>query len=281
MQAEEIVSRAGDLPLFPQTAMKALRLSENPNSSPKELQAVISVDQALTARILKIVNSAMFSFPREISTLSHAVAILGMQKVRSIIMAASVQNMFESNGSRPPGLASQLLWKHSLGSALAAKALALRIRYHNEEEAFTGGLLHDIGQMILLKNHERDYQDIIQSVVRNKSEFHQAEVDKFGFAHPQVGSLLAARWHFPNQLVDAILYHHDPPSASKYPKLAAVVSLGNLTMRVLEVGFVKDAALKLEESPAALFLRLDAGVLRQVAAEVQPMLAAPAAAGIR
>lgn len=275
MNPEEIANRAGDLPPFPVIAMKALRLSESPDTSARDLQAIIAQDQALTARILKIVNSAMFSFQREVSTLSHAVSILGLQTVRSILVAASVEQMHQSNGARSSGLASQLLWQHSWGAAVAAKTIARCVNYHNPEEAFTGGLLHDIGKVVFLKNHEHSYLDILNSVHRGEKAFHQAETARFGFSHADVGALMAAKWRFPNHLTEAILHHHDHSAATKYSKLAAVVELANLSMVFLEIGFEKNPALKLDKEPAARHLQLSDPLLSSMVSDIQIMVRQP------
>jgi HD-like signal output (HDOD) protein len=269
VDAAEVVNRIGDLPAFPAIAMKALQLSENPNSSARELQGVIAKDQALTARVLRIVNSAMFSFQREISTLSHAVSILGIKAVRSIIVAASMEDMFASGGQQSPGLAHQLLWQHAWGAALASRVLSNTIRYHNPEEAFTAGLLHDIGKMILLQNYSRPYVQIFNLVRREEKTFAQAEMELLGFTHAHVGSLAVAKWTFPKQIVEAILYHHDPPNASRYGKLAAVVSLANSIMVNLGIGLEKDPNLKLDETRSAQFLLLNGSLLQPLVEEIR------------
>jgi putative nucleotidyltransferase with HDIG domain len=269
IEAADVAKNAGNLPAFPALGMKALKICEDEKASARELQSVISQDQALTASILKIVNSAMFSFQREISTLSHAVSILGMKKVRSIIVAASMGNMFRSRGQSSSGIAHQLLWKHSWGTALAARVLSNTIRYHNSEEAFTAGLLHDIGKMVLLQNHSQTYIEILNIVYKNEKTFVQAESEMFGFTHAEVGSLVTAHWSFPKHITDVILFHHHSPDACRYGKLAAIVSLANNIMVHLGVGFEKDPNLKLDESSSAQFLRLKDALLQPIVEEIQ------------
>src|SRR5512136_2082132 len=121
---QAIANRAGDLPAFPATAMAAMQLTEDQDVSTRELQAVIAKDQALTARILKIVNSAMYCFDREVATLSHAISILGLDTVRSIIVAAAVQQVFQKGAVPAADLTGRLFWEHSFGAAVAAKAIA-------------------------------------------------------------------------------------------------------------------------------------------------------------
>jgi putative nucleotidyltransferase with HDIG domain len=269
MNAAEIVMSAGDLPAFPGIALKALELLENPDTSARQLQYVILKDQALTARILKIVNSAMYAVQGQVSTLSHAIALLGMETVRSVIVAASVRKVFHSEGR---GLTSQLLWQHSWGTAVAAKAISVCTKYPNAEEAFIGGLLHDLGKMLLLKNRTEFFGEIVDAVRHGETTFNQAELDRFGFSHAHIGSLLAAKWHFPAQLIEAIRYHHDPAAAPEYGHLTAIVSLANQMMVLLEIGFEKNKLLNLEETAAARCLNVAPAALQKLVAEVQLML---------
>jgi putative nucleotidyltransferase with HDIG domain len=252
--------------------MDALKLTQDPEVNARELQAVIAKDQALTARILKIVNSAMYCFEREVSTLTHAIAILGMDVVRSIIVAASVQQVFQSGTAGGWDLTSKLFWEHSWGAATAAKAIASRTDYAVAEEAFTCGLLHDMGKMVMMKNQNRIYNEILKKVYCGEATFSEAEVRAFGFSHAHVGALLALKWRFPPQLVEGILYHHDFTQAPGYRQLAAIASLSDSMMIHLEVGFRKDKSLKLEDEATARYLKLTAPVLVKMAAEVHAMI---------
>jgi len=269
---QEIARNSGDLPALPGTAVMAMQLADKPEVSARELQFVIAKDQALTARILKIVNSAMYSFDREVSTLTHAIAILGLDTVRSIIVAAAIQQVFPSGSAAGKDLTSKLFWEHSWGTALAAKAIAVNTNYPVPEEAFTCGLLHDMGKMVILKNRGELYRDILSDVYRGATTFCEAESRAFGFSHAQVGALLSQKWRFPPQLTEAILYHHDCLAAPKHRKLAAIVALANGMMTVLEVGFQKDKSLKLEEEASAKCLTLSAQVLPRIVTDVQTMI---------
>jgi HD-like signal output (HDOD) protein len=273
LDLQTVTNIAGDLPALPGSAMAAMKLADDPKVNARELQAVIARDQALTARILKICNSAMFSFEREVATLSHAIAILGLDKVRSIIVAATVQQMFHADATSGKDLTTRLFWEHSWGAAMAARALAVATRFPVPEEAFTCGLLHDMGKMVLLKNRGDLYRDILNDVYRGETSFYQAEIQAFGFSHAHLGALLASKWRFPSQLVEGILCHHDIAAAPKYRHLAAITSLADRMMILLEVGFQKDKSLKLEEEVSAQYLKLTAQALQKLLAGVQAMMA--------
>jgi putative nucleotidyltransferase with HDIG domain len=272
LRLQEIVRNAGDLPTFPATAMTAMQMTENSETGARELQSVISKDQALTARILKIVNSAMYCFEREISTLSHAITILGLDTVRSIIITAALQQIFQHGSAQPQDLTSKLFWEHSYGTAVAAKAIAARCNYPLPEEAFSCGLLHDMGKMVMLKNQRQLYQEILNQVYCGEATFIEAELEAFGYTHAHLGALLATKWHFPERLVEGILYHHNFEEAPSFQKLPAVVALANAMMVVLEVGFMKDPSLRLDEEPSARYLSLAAPALEKTVVEVHTMM---------
>jgi len=272
MDLEEIVRGAGDLPAMPDIAFRAMRMCDDPQSSLRDLQFLISKDQALTARLLKIVNSAMFCFEREVSTLSHAISILGLDRVRSILVAATMNQMFPAGSAHGKDLTTKLFWEHSWGTAIAAKALASQVGYPVVEEAFTCGLLHDIGKMLILKNRRQQYQVILNDVYLGETTFCDAEMRTFGFTHAQVGAVLASKWHFPPQLAEGILYHHDFQNAPEHRRLAAVVDLANHMMKLLEIGFEKDNTLKLEKEESVRYLNLTSLALEKRIAELRTMI---------
>jgi putative nucleotidyltransferase with HDIG domain len=264
-----ITARTGDLPPLPATAMKAMEMTRDPKVTARDLQSVISQDQALSARILRIVNSAAYGFRREVSTVSHAVALLGMETVRSIIIAASIQLFSETGMKRVGGLGTKLMADHSWGAAIAARLLAQRVQYGNREEAFLCGLMHDIGKPVLLQGIPVEYLPIVNDVYRGETTFHESEMLTFGFCHAQVGAHLAAKWSFPRQLLEAIGYHHDPLSAPRFTQLACITGLSNKMMIFLEVGFERNQALRLETSPEATFLKLNGSDLNTIVTEVR------------
>jgi len=249
--------------------MKAMQMTKDSKVTARDLQIVISQDQALSARILRIVNSAAYCFRREVSTVSHAVTLLGMETVRSIIIAAAIQQ-FSATGMRRAGdLGTKLMTDHSWGAAIAARLIARRVRYVNREEAFLCGLMHDIGKPVLLQSIPVEYLPIINDVYRGYTTFHESEMIAFGFSHSQTAALLATKWNFPRQLSEAIGYHHDPLSAPSFSQLACITSLSNKMMIFLEVGFERNQALKLETLPEAAFLKLNRSDLDDIVTEVQ------------
>ncbi len=266
---EQIAAKTGDLPALPTTALRALQMTKDPQITTHEFQAVISQDQALSARILRIVNSPLYSLRHDVSTLSHAVAILGMETVRSIIMAASIQQFSDLGMRRAGGLAAKLMGDHSWGAAVAARIIARHAGYGNLEEAFLCGLMHDLGKPAMLSCLPEKYLPIVNDVYRGVTTFHKSEMSSFGFSHAHVGALLAEKWNFPAQLSEAIGYHHDPLSAPDFTKLASATSLSNHIMIFLEIGFERNKLLKLEELPEVDFLKLNRAALDSIIGDIQ------------
>ena len=270
LELSSILAKVKDLPALPSDVMKAMEMILNPDASIRNLHLIIAQDQALSAKILKIVNSAMYSLRSEVSTVSHAISILGMNTVRSILMAASVDNIFQS----AKDLGKKLMSDHSWGTALAARAIAQRVQYENPEEALVCGLMHDIGKPILMQNFGQRYYEIISEVYRGNATFHQLEIQHLGFSHAEVGMLLAKRWNFPPQLAEAVGYHHTPLEAPNHQRLACIVSLANLFMIHLGIGFEKNQTLVLEDQPAAQNLRFGTLAVEAVTAKLKEAIEA-------
>ncbi len=272
LSAESIVAKTGDLPPIPATAIKALEMTNDPQVSVRDMQAILGQDQALTARILRIANSSMYGLRREISTVSHAVAILGLDTTRSILAAACVQQVFQTGMVRARDLGTKLLSDHSWGAGLCSRLIARSVRYPATEEAFLAGLMHDIGKPVLLKNLPDCYMPIINDVYRGEATFHETELVILGFSHAQVGSILADKWNFPPQLSEAIGFHHDPEAAPKYQQLASIICLANKIMILLGIGFERDSELVAHELPAAKLLKLEATAVQNIVAETNTVL---------
>jgi putative nucleotidyltransferase with HDIG domain len=267
-----LITKVKDLPPLPGIVIRAMEMALDPDISVRDLQLLISKDQALSAKILRIVNSAMYSLRREVSTVSHAVAVLGIQTVSSVIMAASVERVFNS----AKDLGTKLMAEHSWGAALAARAIAKRVRYENSEEALVCGLMHDIGKPVMLMNFQPNYNEIIREVYKGSTSFNQAELLAFGFSHAHVGALLARKWSFPPQLAEAVGYHHNPLSAPSYRQLACIINLANLFMISMGIGFEKNADLNLEKQPSAEHLNLTGPALSALASDIDAAIKATA-----
>ncbi len=236
---DQIVSKVGDLPSLPTIAIKVMEMVGDPRTSVSDLQHVISSDQALAARILKIANSALFATRSEITTISHAVVILGFTTLRSVVMASSIQRVFMDGSRRVGSLGDSALWEHSLAVAIAARELATRMGTVSAEEAFVSGLLHDIGKLVLNKNLEKQYQDVLNEVFLGNETFIDAENRILGFNHAHLGALVARKWKLPDIVANAIFYHHNPEMAQQHVKNCALACVANMLIVTAGIGLEK------------------------------------------
>ena len=234
-ELEQAIMTAGDLPTIPVVATKVMQLIENEKATADELAKVVASDPAVAARVLKISNSSFYGCQRQIQTLSSAIVILGFNTLKSLVVAASVKQVY-----KPFGLTEQMLWEHSFGAGLAARIIASSTRLANEEEAFLAGLFHDIGK-IIMNNLDRDkFQMVIQRCYNDGIPFDEAEKNIYPFCHDEVGAYVIKKWNFPDSLFTSILQHHRLEFSTdediSLVNLTAVINLADQFCKKLGIG---------------------------------------------
>lgn len=267
---EEIAQKAGDLPALPQVASRVMQLVSDPETSAEALENVILRDQAMTAKVLKISNSALFGMRHRIGTLSQAIPLLGFRTLRSLVVAASTEALFRAKKSC---FKDKILWEHSLAVALTARLLARESGYTEVEQAFIAGLIHDIGKPVLDKNLGDEYQAVVEHVFNRQGTFHEAEMERFGFDHAEIGSLVVTKWKLAEELEEAVRLHHSPKKAELDPVLCASVSLANLICVKLGIGPERDSELDLSYAEATSMLNIDPEQLDLIFNTVEETLA--------
>jgi HD-like signal output (HDOD) protein len=228
------VERLDGLPTLPSVASSLVEMTQSPKTSATEIGELISRDQALTGRVLRMVNSAYYGFPKQISTVNHAVVILGFSRVKNMVLAASVF------GLRGDAMAARFnapdFWRHSLGAAVAARCLSRASGRGEPEESFVCGLLHDIGKLVLAQVAREDYDRCLEMADQRHCLLRSAENEILGLDHSEVGSWLAAQWKLPAGVQAAIRHHHEPNSARKDRDSVSMAHLGDILARALHVG---------------------------------------------
>lgn len=256
-ELESMIMSASDLPTIPVVATKVMQLIESESASAEELAKVVASDPAVAARVLKISNSSFYGCQRQIQTLSHAIMVLGFGTLKSLVVAASVKQVY-----KPYGLTEKMLWEHSFGAGLAARVIASGTRIVNEEEAFLGGLFHDIGKIILNNLDNQKFQMVVQKSYNEGMSFIDAEQQVFSYNHAEVGGLVIKKWNFPSILMHAVLKHHSFDFADDEDiyqvRLTCVVGLANLICHKLGIGVREpEEDLLLHETVPAQMLELD------------------------
>lgn len=256
-ELEVMIMTASDLPTIPVVATKVMQLIESENASAEELARVVASDPAVAARVLKISNSSFYGCQRQIQTLSHAIMVLGFSTLKSLVVAASVKQVY-----KPYGLTEKMLWEHSFGAGLASRMIANSTRLVNEEEAFLGGLFHDIGKIIMNSIDHEQFQLVMEKCFNDGISFLEAELQTYSYTHTEVGALVIKKWNFPTILMQAVLKHHSfdfEAGEDIYQiRLTCIVGLANLICHKLGIGVREpDEELLLEQTAPAIELGLD------------------------
>lgn len=261
---EEIVRHTADLPALPEAAMRVMHQADDPNASASGIARTLSHDTALSARVLRLANSAFFGLERRVANLTEAVVVLGLRHVRNLSLVAATYPWL-NRSLAGYGLGPKQMWNHAFGTALGAKLIAQRKRSADPEVAFTAGLLHDIGKAVLSMWLEDRLPALLTYAARKDLTFDEAERELFGFDHAEVGALLGERWNLPGVIVTVIRHHHHPDTCDPHEPLADCVHVGNYLAMSLGFGLGGDG-LRYQVSFAALDrLGLAAEDLDQVA----------------
>lgn len=202
----ELVNNVKDIHAMPSVIVKALNIMKKPTASMKELGDIVMYDQSLTIKILALVNSAYYGFSQQISSISIALSLLGMVKVKNIIVAVAMKPMMSNQGDKE-------LWKHSMRVAAGCEYLANITKIMDSDEAFIAGFVHDVGKLVLHMTNEKLYTKVIDAV-KDGADIIDAEHKYFDSDHVKTGSLLAKRWQLPILLANIISYHHTPSLSS-------------------------------------------------------------------
>ncbi|MCP4572110.1 MAG: HDOD domain-containing protein [bacterium] len=270
-QLASVVLSTRDLPAMPHVAAKVLELSSDPDTSASQIQQVIADDQAMTARILKIANSAMYSCSRRIKTLTDAIVMLGFNSIRSLVVTSAARNLYNTRGSAS-GLKERLMWEHSIGCAFACRLLIQPRLPGLAEEAFLAGLMHDIGKLVLTQRLPAQFDTIVQTVYNENRSFVATEREHLGFDHTQVGAMLVNKWKFSPELEYVILHHHDAEALSPDQPLLLYLDLANRLCHQLGIGFQEDGTLDVVGSAANGILGLEPSVFDETAQALQETL---------
>lgn len=223
------------LPTLPTIVSKMIELVDNPKTSAASLAHLISTDQSLTARILKLANSAYYGFSREISTVNMAIVVMGFNAVKDMGLSLSVFDMFK-NSSPAGSFDINRFWEHSIGCGIASRLLAQRYQHRIAGEAFVAGLLHDIGKVILDQYAHKDFVAIMNRASEGAVTLDEAEEAVIGVGHGTVGEWLAEKWRLPLIITQSIRFHHTPWNCSKDRVPVGMVNLANYLCHISGVG---------------------------------------------
>lgn len=228
------VDKIEGLPTLPTVYAQVEELCANPTVEAEELAKVIETDPSITMKLLKLANSAFFGFTREIKSIVDAVSLLGNETVKNAVLSISVfEATKDQEGSA--GLDKKEFWRHATAVGSIVRFVAKKMRIQREE-AFTAGILHDIGKIILDGLYSEFYGGVLKAVEKDNISILEAEERGIGLTHPKLGQELAESWGIPPRLIEAIAYHHRPKSANTDTELASLVHVADACARNLGFG---------------------------------------------
>jgi putative nucleotidyltransferase with HDIG domain len=258
LERKDQILAVKDLPTLPKVLDEVSRLVKDPDSSTEQIAKLISMDQVLSAKVLKMVNSPIYGFSGRISSIHHALVLLGFNVLRGVIVSTSVMDMMHQ--------AMVGLWEHSVGCALASSTVARHVGLKDVEDISVAGLLHDLGKVVTAVQLPELKSSIEAMVKAQDLTYLDAERAVLGFGHDRVNAWIADHWKLPPAIKEGMSYHHKPQLARFYPEVACCVHLGDFMVRVFEYGsggddnvlFLEpDALKKLKLRPSDLEAILD------------------------
>ncbi len=270
LPAEELAGTIAELRPVSKTAFEALELARDPSSSFPQIERLILRDQLLAANVLRLVNSAYYRLSVPVRTISQALAVLGLNAFRKLVMQVVAHHLC----ARPLAgysMEEGVLFRHSLVTAQLAELLA-RGSGVAEEEAYLAGLLHDLGKVALERCAGPHFQQVVELACRQGMEFHRAEQTVLGTDHQTVGGLMAASWQLPPELTETISCHHRPLAATQARKNVSIVHVANALANALGVGLASDSMANFLDTAVLGELALDEGALDDLLVAVPRIL---------
>jgi HD-like signal output (HDOD) protein len=210
-ELEELIDGTVGIPTIPTVLTEISAIVASPDGSAKEAAKVIEKDPAIATRALRLVNSSFYGLKNRVASINLACSILGLKVIKNLVVQASILQSFGDGESK--GFDADSLWDHSIKTAVACRLLAKHANITQSlslEDAYTSGLIHDIGKLVLIDGQAERFGEALQLSRAAEAPLAHAEVEIFGFNHAHVGGLLASRWNLPPNVQAAVMFHHTP-----------------------------------------------------------------------
>lgn len=221
MTPESLVQDTHTLFSLPDIAFRVNELIDKPNTRLSDLAEVILCDPGLSARLLRLINSAYYGLSKPVDTVSQAIHLIGQRELRDLVIATSAVNLFKGLPSEQVNM--EMFWFHSIACGIAARELARRCRLPEGERLFLAGLLHSVGKLVFYSQCPNQYRDVLQRVEQEGMDAVVAERQIFGFTYADLSAELLKSWRFPERLWVAVAHQLEPTKASNYWLEAVIV----------------------------------------------------------
>jgi HD-like signal output (HDOD) protein len=240
LDSQQIIKKLDDIPSLPSVVYELSRIINDPMSSTKEVESVMSKDIGMTTKVLKLANSAYYAIPGGVSSLSRAISFIGFDTVHQLVLSASIIQALDAKG--PPNFDVGEFWKHSIGVGIASEVIAKYVKHPNPSDVFTCGLVHDIGKVALhiVANDILVY--VADECKKNKTSFIETEKANQYTPHTELGRMLGEKWRLPKSIQAVTVYHHERDTAKRggmsneLNQVIDIVMLGNLLIHALKFG---------------------------------------------
>ncbi len=241
---DKLLNNLKEVPAMPNVVIKALSIVKDPDSSLKDLGDIISYDQSLSIKVLNLVNSAYYGFAQQITSITRALALLGMNQAKNIIIASAMKPMFSSGKNKE-------LWEHAISTAVGCEFMSQHLKIMDSDVAFMVGFMHDIGKLIINMQDKTSLKKI-QELVDEGSDIIETENAFLGTNHAEIGAALSKKWQLPILLTNTIKYHHNPKNSSIPVECALVYTVDKLVQPIFKEeqlckDYVKILNIKLDE----------------------------------
>lgn len=256
-----IIKDTRSLPTLPGIISRLSSLAEDGKVSVDEMARVVTSDQVLSAKVLKLVNSPFYGFSGRISTVSKALILLGVNVVKSLAISSSIFEIMEKNIVG--------LWEHSLGAAVAANIIARKLNLPEREEISTAALLHDIGKVIIKIKLEEDYEHLIKVIKEKELPMIDCEKELFNIDHAEIGEWLGKSWLLPEKLIEPIAFHHNVEKSIMQRAKTAVVHVSDVLVKASGFGYSGDDFISSIQPLAWEKLGLNELMLKEIVDELE------------
>jgi HD-like signal output (HDOD) protein len=267
-----LLSKVTTIATLPEVTSKIISTVEDTRSTAADLRRIVSHDPALVTRVLKSVNSSFYGLPGQVSSVERAIVLLGLNAVKNLAIAASLGQLFR--GARLcEKFTVKDLWTHCVGVGVTARALARQMKLPLADEAFLGGMIHDVGLLVLLQSTPEQLREVCESASKTGGDFCQIEQRHIGVDHQQVGMALAAQWKFPQPCQLVAGYHHQPLALpEEHRLLVALVWAADTICCRNGVGFTLTAGEQTLDPPLLADLHLDPDAIAATEAQLPELL---------
>ncbi|MFZ4516072.1 MAG: HDOD domain-containing protein [Acidimicrobiia bacterium] len=223
---QRLIHSLEELPSHRGVAVRVVLEMNKPTASAYSVAPLIELDPALTTLVLRLANSAYYGLRHRVSSAQRAIAVVGFENVRTFATARAAGALESGADSLPPGM-----WEHAVETAAAASVVAPLVGARRED-AFSVGLLHDIGQMVLYRLYPDEYIEVMARAIAQETTLMGAEISAFGFAHDDVGAAVLHEWGFPRPFTQAIQFHHQKEPNLVTPLVKALAAGQDLSLRL-------------------------------------------------